>query len=278
MRDHYIAVLSPEGVTVVRRKARGGLDLKVDEPVTTQAAQGGASPEDLALAAVEALGRTLARPEIGDGRLSVLLSSHFVRFQLLPWRDEIGSVAELQVYAQISFEQVYGTVAASWTPMVAPDREGRPRLAAAVPTATLRQLEAQVAAGPNRLSLDSVQPYLTAAFNRLCQPECGDDFLFVLAEPARTCLLSAAAGYWQSVRVSAGDDEVSALSALIEREMHLSAPNTAGHKKILVHSPRRSRLDFPESSWGPAQVLAVEIPDELSSVADARLGMAMTLV
>lgn len=274
-RDRYVAVLAPDGVSVVRRRPGGACDLLLDEAVTPPAGAGG---DDLALAAADALGRLLGRPGVGTGRLGVLLSSHFVRFQLLPWRDEIGSAAELASYAQISFEQVYGGIAASWTPLVSPEAAGRPRLAAAVSSALLERLGAVADAAPAPLALDSVQPYLTAAFNRLARRDCGDDFLFVLAEPARTSTLSAAAGYWQSVRVSAGDDDPVAVAALIDRERHLAGAATAEIQKIVVHSPGRPGLRLPELSWGGVQVLDVDLPDGLAPAPGARLAMAMALL
>lgn len=266
-KDRYVAVLTPEGASLIRRRGRAELDLKLDE-----AAAGGAGD---AGAAVEALGRLLGRPEVDGGRLAILLSSHFVHFQLLPWRDEIGTVDELLAYAQFSFEQVYGAVASSWTVMVAPDAPGRPRLAAAVPTATLEGISTLSAGVSSRLVIDSIQPYLTAAFNRYCQPASGDDFLFVLAEPARTCLLAAAAGHWQSVRVGAWDGQEASLKAQIERELHLSSAGAGDAFRVFVHAPRPEGIVLAGIE---ASVLGPDLPPGLVETADARLTMAMAIL
>ena len=53
-------------------------------------------------------GQAAAAPEIGSGDLTILLSNHFVRYWLVPWRDEISSPQEFEAYARICCDEVYG--------------------------------------------------------------------------------------------------------------------------------------------------------------------------
>lgn len=262
--DLYVAVVSPEGAHLLRQRGRGEPDLALAEGSAGSDSNG----------AVDALARLLRGSEVGSGSLHVLLSSHFVQFQLLPWRDEIGSVAELHAYAQFSFEQVYGSVASSWTPMVSPDAPGRPRLAAAVPSDLLQRLSAlpSECGGQKRIVLKSVQPYLTAAFNRYARAACGDDFLFVLAEPSRTSLLSASEGRWQSVRVGAWDGRPESIKAAIEREMHLSSSHVGDSPKVFIHSPIPDVLPVPGVN---ATILGAKLPGAVVSGKNAGWGMAL---
>ena len=87
--DHYVAVITPEGASVIRQRRGIGAacDLKADQPLDHTA--GGESATD-ALAAADALQTLLAHPHIGAGQLTVLLSNHFVRYHLVPWSDAVG--------------------------------------------------------------------------------------------------------------------------------------------------------------------------------------------
>lgn len=275
LADHYVAVLTPAGASIIRRRRgiNGSCDLKADQAVADGTA-GGEHPAGV-LAAVDALEALLAHPQIGSGRLSIVLSNHFVRYQLVPWSDDVGTPEELNAYARICFEQVYGGEAVGWQVQVAPERAGSPRLAAAVPLTLLDRLRAIVA--PTRLKLHAVQPYLMAAFNKLGSPFRYQDFLFVLAEPARTCLLAATGGQWRGVRMSAGDDAPETLAALIERECQLLDLHDAVLPPIYVHAPQRARMVLPAVAGVVPRALPVPVPASLAAVADARLAMAMTV-
>lgn len=272
-RDHYVAVLTPGCVTLVRRRRglHGECDLKADQPVAASADGSLAA----SLAATEALATLLARPEVGAGELTVLLSNHFVRYQIVPWSDAVGTPDELAALARIGFEQVYGGEAADWQIEVAPEAAGKPRLAAAVSLALLDRLRA--IAGASRLRLSAVQPYLVAAFNRLAEPRKHNDVLFVLAEPSRACLLVAVGGQWRGVRVSASEDTPEALAALIERECQLLGLTDDKTPPILVHAPQRARMPLPTIGGVVPRMLPIGVPAALAPVADAQLAMAMTV-
>lgn len=273
LRDHYVAVLAPGYVTLVRRRRglHGECDLKADQPVAT--VDGG--PLAASLAAADALAVLLDRPEVGHGDLSIVLSNHFVRYQIVPWSDAVGTPDELIALARIGFEQVYGSEAAQWQIEVAPEAAGKPRLAAAVSLALIDRL--RTVAATSRLRLRAVQPYLVAAFNRLAEPRRRQDVLFVLAEPARACLLIAVGGQWRGVRVSASEDTPEALAALIERECQLLGLSDETTPEILVHAPQRARMPLPTIGGVVPRTVAMGIPPALAPVADAQLAMAMTV-
>lgn len=275
LADHYIAVLTPTGASIIRRHRgiNGNCDLKADQAVADTVAS--SEQPAGALAAVDALEALLAHPQIGSGHLSIVVSNHFVRYQLVPWSDDVGTPEELNAYARICFEQVYGGEAVGWQVQVAPERAGSARLAAAIPLTLLDRLRAVVA--PTRLRLRAVQPYLMAAFNKLGNAFRHQDFLFVLAEPARTCLLAATGGEWRGVRMSAGDDAPETLAALIERECQLLDLHDAALPPIYVHAPQRARMVLPAVAGVTPRALPVTVPASLAAVADARLAMAMTV-
>lgn len=273
LRDHYVAVLTPAGATLVRRRRglQGECDLKADQPAA--ASDGG--PLASAMAAADALAILLQRPEIARGDLSIVLSNHFVRYQIVPWSDAVGTPEELAALARIGFEQVFGAEAAGWQPEVAPEAAGKPRLAAAISVALIERL--RTVAEASKLRLKHIQPYLVAAYNHLAEPARHEDVLFVLAEPGRACLLVATGGHWRGVRTSAAEDTPEALAGLIERECQLLGLTEDSIPQILVHAPQRARMPLPTIGGTVPRTLAVGIPASLAAVADPQLAMAMTV-
>ncbi|CAD5379476.1 conserved hypothetical protein [Pseudomonas sp. OF001] len=230
--ERYIAVLGATRVQLVRRRAGQLLDLGSADYASRDLGDW-AAPAD-------ALERLLAGQPRRRGSLSVVLSEHFARFTLVPWSEAIVSPAELCAYARLRFEEIYGSDAAGWALQLSPEAAGQPRLAVAVASGLLDRLAA-LARGAG-LRLASVQPYLMSAFNRLCRPLAGDDFLFLLAEPERSCLLVAREGRWVAVRSVAGSDADAALAVLLERESELQELDASTPTAIYVHAPGRPDL------------------------------------
>jgi hypothetical protein len=266
-RNQYVAVLSPDRVALVRRRRgwNGTFDFKADAPC--------AAPT--ATAAVEALAGLLAQTEIGTGDLTLLLSNHFVRYLLVPWRAEVGSPLELAAFAEICCDQIFGSDGGRRILLTAREPAPSPRLAAVLDATLLESLRLVVA--PSRLRLASIQPYLAAAFNRLRASFGHRDFIFVVAEPSRTCLLVSIGGCWSSVRASAGEDRPQALADLIEREAQLLGLAEDGMPAVFVHAPRQARLKLPDFHGVAPETLSLPIPASLTGAADSLLTMAMTV-
>lgn len=230
--EHYLAVLGATQVQLARRRG-GQLDDLGCAECSSRDLGDWAGPAD-------ALERLLSARPRRRGELAVVLSEHFARFTLVPWSDAIGSPAELEAYARMRFEEIYGSDAAGWALQLSPEPAGQPRLAVAVARGLLERLAA-LAKGAG-LRLVSMQPYLMSAFNRLCRPLAGDDFLFLLAEPERSCLLVARGGRWVAVRSVAGSDADAALAVLLERESELQELEAQTPSAIYVHAPGRPDL------------------------------------
>lgn len=227
----YVAALCPTRVALIRRGGAPGGALVGER----DCAGGGTPTWD---AAVLALGELLAQAGARRSKLGVVLSSHFARYCLLPWSGEIGSREELEAYARIRFEELYGTAAGAWTLCIAPAPAGHARLAAAIETDLLARLHEVASAVGARL--DSVQPYLTAAFNQLRRRLRDDEFLFVVSESGRSSVLAARGGRWISVRSTAGIEGDSALAALIERESEMLGFEAGAMPRLYLHEPGRA--------------------------------------
>jgi hypothetical protein len=260
-REHYIAVLGPERVVLARRSGwRRPPGLLAETPCAEPSAE----------AALEGLKELLALEGLAAGRLTVLLSNHFVQYALVPWRAELTQPSELAAYAALCFDETYGSEAGGREISVAPERAGSGRVAAAIETRLLQAL--RVAAEAARFKLVSVRPYLPAAFDRLRGTLAARDFMFVLAEPTRSCVLVASGGHWRSLRSSAGTAHPRELANLIEREAQLAGLAEDGMPPVFVHAPGHEQLELPACHGVMPRL--VSLPHGGS---DPLLAMAMTV-
>lgn len=225
---------------LARRKRGLGrvIDLKHVEPCAIDEDEGAPAW----LAPVRALERMLKRQDLAGGDLTVVLSNHFVRYLLLPWNDGIGSREELDNYALASFENVFGEIARAWDVRVAPGPLGAPRVASAIDRELLSIVRQTVAA--SKLRLESIQPYLMAAYNRLSWHFHRHDFVFLLVESGRACLLASTGKRLQAVR-SAAVADADAVAALLEREMRLLEAGASPAPPVFVHAPDFGKLKLP---------------------------------
>ncbi len=96
-------------------------------------------------------------------RLTCIVAGEGVRYQIVPWRDELSRPAQRQLLAEQCFRVAYGDVARGWTVRQHAARYGVATLACAIDTGLLDQLDAQ--SRTCRLTLASVQPALMHGYN-----------------------------------------------------------------------------------------------------------------
>ncbi|MCB1916474.1 MAG: hypothetical protein KDG52_12260 [Rhodocyclaceae bacterium] len=168
------------------------------------------------------------------GRLKVVLSSHWVRFQVIPWNPEIGSPAEFAGYARACFERVYGEAAANWEIRFDEARTGCGRMACAIDRELIDGIARVTREAGCRLS--GVQPYLMHAFNPLALPLGRKRFLFVLAERGRVTIAAGDRGGWTAVRNCSVTVDEDGLRDLVERELKLLGGEA--QPEVIIHAPR----------------------------------------
>ena len=228
-RDQYVAVLGASGVGL--GQCHGG--------ETRWLSSVGFIDEGFHAWAValETLDRLLGEHTATGAQLRVVISGHFSRFCLVPWSEQINRPDELQGFAKLCFEDLYGAPSQAWSLVLSAEPSGYDRIAAALPQALLERLRS-LAKGRG-LHLNSVQPYVMAAFNHFDKRLDADDFLFVVAEPVRSVLLLAREGRWTSVRSVGSSDSDAALTALIGRESQLQASTSERPLNVYLHAPAR---------------------------------------
>lgn len=181
----------------------------------------------------------------GDFGLEVVLSSHFVRYAVLPWSSELTSEKEWMALAQLHFSSTYGTSASNWAIQTCATGRRKPRVACAV--------DEQVIASLRRVPrLVSVQPALMAAFNDRREAFSRESGWFVVQEPGRLTLSLIVDGDWKLISCrQARTDWRTTLPALLDREHAMRGEPAC--ERVVLHCqdeppPRIERYRIAASS------------------------------
>lgn len=226
-RDHLHIALCPDRLVLLRIQRGLRPHLGAKRVMSCDGEQGW----ECALAALAA---ETAKPEWQNADVTVVLSNHFVRYQRVPWSDQLSSDEERAALVRHCYSEIYGSAAAGWELRWSEEPPGAPWLASAVEASLLERLrEILTHAG---LRLHSVQPYLMAAFNRWRKEFKGAQQWFVLGEPGWLCVAQIEGGTWRSIRShrieGAWQD---AAPLILEREMLLA--DDALPQEILLQAP-----------------------------------------
>ncbi len=155
----------------------------------------------------------LAEMELGKARVTIELSSHFVRYALVPWSEALATPAEEEAYVRHHFARIHGERAKGWAVRAAEAAPGEPRLASAVDAALVDSLRESFKG--KKAKLVSIQPVLMSRFNAARKALPQDGAWLVLAEPERACIALHGGRGWRSVQNAKG-----AWRAALERERH----------------------------------------------------------
>lgn len=214
-------VVCPDQVTLLpahRMLTLRGLRRTIHDPqIVSFPGATGAQPWRPALVALET-----ALPGFANGRTAAtaVLSNHFLRYAMVPWRAELADAEEDLSYARHCFTKVYGKAALKWEIRLSHQAPEMPRLASAVDTELLDALR-RVFEGAG-VTLRSIQPHLMAVFNSFRGRLLQRSAWFVLLEPGNLCLSLLRDGHWSRVRSLRIDSTWrEELPLILEREAYL---------------------------------------------------------
>lgn len=234
-RDKLLIALSPDRVVLLRKRGGPRPRLLVNAVVDVQP-----SAADLPWKpALESLARILLNDKKWQGAdVSVVLSNHFARYQLVPWSEAVSGREERDAYVREVYAQVYGEGTGEWSLRVSETGVDAPWLACAVDRALLDQIEEAVTHGKSKLV--SVMPHLMSVFNAMRSTLRARDAWFVQVERGRLLLTLILNGQWHAMssRQIAGDSWHRELPLLLEREAQL---------KGVAHIPRGVYVSAPEA-------------------------------
>ena len=216
-RERLVVSLTPERMSALRLGGYRRFRL-LDQHSSGLAPGTGVPPWTPGLEALELL---LDNPAWGARKITVVLSSHYVHYAVLPMGKHL-TAAEQAALARLIFRNVFGELANDWEFRVSP--AGRqPALASGVPKALLADLRA---ACEGRGPLASIQPGLMTVVNRARSSIDQQDGTLALVESGRITLATIDQGQWQSVTSRAW--EAGALPELLAETQALSGREPGG--------------------------------------------------
>ncbi len=188
-RERIDVALSPHQVTMVRHA--GGWRRRAG--VRSSSACAGAGWR----AALDTLGDMLAKEKVAGADATLTLSSHWVRFLVLPWNPALLKQNEEIEFARARLVQVHGESAADWELRLTGAESGATQIAAAIERPLLDGIAATCKAADLRTI--SIQPRLMSVWNG-ARGQIGKDAWVALIEPGRLLLCRVRGGRWESLR------------------------------------------------------------------------------
>lgn len=260
-RDRVQALLSPDRLTLVRWK-RG---LRAQAVARTVLHHPPISPASANWTeTVAGLGETLLQPEWSNADLSITLSNHFVRYEVVPWNDQLSNETEQMAFARQCFARVYGLPAQPCAVRVSLEKAGSPFLAGAVDQGLLEKLADN--ASQRGVRLLSVKPLLMEAFNRW-RGRFTDAVQWVcIVEEGLVCAALVGRDRWIAVRsLRVRSDWPSELVALLEREQFIT-DDASSAQQVFLYVANGVEVELPTNqwavhrlSWSPQDVSALSV-------------------
>lgn len=196
LRGRLRVVLAPEAVELVRFSAglRPGIAHAVRHPVEPVRAASDGSPWR---AAVDVLAAALAEPRWQNVPAEVLVSEHWVRWQIVPFVDSLVRESEREGYARMEFEAVHGERARGWQVSVAAPRAGQSVPACAVDAALPEAVRAACEAAGGKLA--SFSSLFSRAWDRHRHRLGSGAGALAFVEPGRCTLGVFEGGAWRAI-------------------------------------------------------------------------------
>ena len=218
--DKLQIVLTPERVTITRQNGSFKPREMVSNTMPCAAPEQGEHAWKPTLRALQTL---LKQKDMSNTSATVLLSNHFVRYQLIGAQPDLSSHDEEQAFVRFSFAEIYGDEVNRWQLRWGSGLQLSPQVASAIDNAFIEQIESMlVVAG---IKLNSLQPYLMAAFNYVRKFVDTNPHWFVLVEPGNACACFMHGGDWQLVHTSRlGADWATDLPRVLGREFQMVGP------------------------------------------------------
>lgn len=269
LSDRVRIALTPETVSATRISRL--FRREVTEKHTVPCAPASAPADwQAALAGLTDLLSRMKR-ERADG--TVILSNRFVRYALLPWSENLRHPHEQMAYARHRFASIHGEEAENWEIRLSPGGTGEPRVASAVDPAMLQSLRDRFKG--TRLRLNSIQPYLMAAYNLWRPTLNGGDCLFLAVENRRYACAALRGGRWSAVRGGVYHGELAdELPVILDRERVWG--DFSDRPPVFVHAPEQPGFAPPAGQAWNVKPLRLPARRGFSPISDSGYGMAMT--
>lgn len=258
-RERLVIHLAPGSVSLtrwgrgVKPRLKEQHSYALESPAAVPSAAAAAGPWQ---AAIDLLDRALTEARWRRAEAHLHLSSHFLRFALLPFSAALATDRERAAFARLELEAIHGERVAGWTLSLDDAPLGAAAPVCAVDTALLEALRA---AGQRAgLTLRAIRPAFAAALQIQRGRDRAPRYGFAFAEAGRVtlALYEGKACHWlTNPRVGTALTET--LSAEVTQAQALGALGGGGRLQV-VFSDRREALPPRIGAWE----LAVAEPGE----------------
>lgn len=250
--------LCPNAVGVVLHESRAR---PMRETVEVTAQEGAAWR-----GAIEGLAHWLRRRDFARARASIVLSSRFARYSLVPWPPSQLTRDEASAWARFHLESVHGDMT-GWTVASDTGEFGRAHVACALPDALLQVLRETLT--QREIFTVAIRPAFVSGWNAWRKQIKSGQF-FGVAESGRLVLGCYGHDGWESLRALSTRDSCHDLEALALREHVLMGK--AGVPDVLLFAPGAT-LD--PTGIAANEVVGVRWLQGKANVACPALDMAM---
>ncbi len=264
-RDRLKIVLTPEHVTVIRLSAGFNSREVFNKTIVCTVPK---QDETIWQPALRVLRQLLKQSGTAKANAEIIISNHFVRYQLIKAQADLSSLQEEQGFVRFSFTEIYGSEAARWSLRWGTGLDVAPQVASAVDQALLDGI-ANIFSEIG-IKLISLQPYLMAAFNYVSKSIDAQPILFVLVEHGRLCIAWLKDGDWKTLSsTKLGSDWAGELPNVIEREYQrigteatigsilLCLPDFFDHKRLGIDNQSVRILTMSPEALHKRTVLSV---------------------
>lgn len=232
--DKLQIVLTPERVTITRLGSSllGGSFKPREMQSNTMLCSAPEQGEHAWQPALRALQAMLKQHDVNGTNATVLLSNHFVRYQLINAQPDLSGYDEEQAFVRFSFAEIYGDEVKRWQLRWGAGLQSSPQVASAIDNTLIEQIE--TALNNATVKLNSLQPYLMTAFNYVRKLVDTSPHWFVLVEPGNACAGFMRGGDWQLLHTSRlGADWAADLPRVLGREFQMVAPVAESSQMIV---------------------------------------------
>lgn len=268
--DQLGVALFPERLVLARASGSFRRRLVHKEIVAFAPSESGMPPWQ---PAVDALAAKVAAGALAKADVTLILSSRFVHYAVVPWSDTLGSKEEELAFARHCFARVHGSEADGWEIKLSSTKPHKPGLACAVEQSLIEALSTRMSSLASRYR--SLQPHLMASFNRWRARLGERPTWLVVAEPGLLCLALLQDGCWQSVRtVKVGADWIRELPGVLAREECLVDSPMQCNEVLLFAPDAAQPLMLEAGKWRINMLLPTLLPKMAAGV-DAPFSIAL---
>ena len=164
---------------------------------------------------VDAFRELVRDPSWNTADINVVLSSHLVRYAVIPGDPNAQTAEEQAELGAIVFRKTFGNLCKDWRITQSSASKNTSTLGVAAPAGLLDALHVSVG---RQQTIRSLRPNLMDAFNRIAEPIGRDPAIIVLVETGRITVGQVDDDAWKSIfsRVTSPDDTLGLVKVLAE--------------------------------------------------------------